>query len=94
MKKDKNFTTKDSGKRQVFKTGMQRDAGEKTLYREVYYPLDKTLHSDEAMLEYWRENLLFSVKEVCNGTEPREYLTSIISLVHKMGQSFPYLMGL
>ena len=35
------FETKDSGKRQTFPTGMQRDSEDKPLYTDVYYPLVK-----------------------------------------------------
>ena len=35
------YITKDSGKRQVYVSGLQRDSGDKPLYTEVYYPLVK-----------------------------------------------------
>ena len=80
----KKFETKDSGKRQQFKTGMQRDSGDKALYREIYYPLDKMIHSKDVMLRQWKDDLLVSVKEVANGDMPRDYLVEVISLVHKI----------
>lgn len=35
------WLTKDSGKREVFASGLQRDSGLKPLYTEVYFPLVK-----------------------------------------------------
>jgi len=81
---DKQFETKDSGKRQVFETGMQRDSGEKPLYTEVYYPLVKR-HAELMMrgaVKYNRGNW----KKACTEEELQRFKDSLLR------HTYQYLM--
>lgn len=83
MEEDK-FETKDSGKRQTFATGMQRDSGEKDLYRELYGNLDSCLMSHDRLFHTWIADLLIAAQHYCNIDPQRKYLEKIIILVHNI----------
>lgn len=80
----KEFETKDSGKRQVFSTGMQRDSGEKDLYRELYGALDRCLMTESRMLRGYKDTLIVKAQAYCNIDAKREDLEQIVLLVHNI----------
>lgn len=82
---DKQFETKDSGKRQVFSTGMNRDSGDKPLYTEVYYPLVKR-HAElmlRGAIKYERGNW----KRACTEEELQRFKDSLLR------HTYQYLSG-
>jgi len=83
--KIRKFDTKDSGKRQVYASGLHRDSGEKPLYTEVYYPLVKR-HAELMMrgaVKYDRGNW----KKACTGEDLQRFQDSLLRHVQQ------YLQG-
>ena len=79
---EREFTTKDSGKRQTFTTGMQRDSGEKDLYRELYGSLMRCLYTPKRYIGLLKEQLMVNLQEYCNVSANRLDLERIVILVH------------
>ena len=70
------YITKDSGKRQQYKSGMQRDSAEKPLYTEVYFPLVKR-HAElmaRGAVKYNRGNW----KKACTEEELQRFKDSLL----------------
>ena len=80
----KEFETKDSGKRKTFETGMQRDSGEKDLYRELYGSLMVCLYGNERYVETYKDELMVKLQEYCNVSAKRRDLEKIVILVHNI----------
>ena len=78
------FITKDSGERQKFSTGMQRDSGDKPLYTEVYAPLDACLTSHFRRLVLCRDDLCEKVRCVCTETSKYTDLVFILRTMHTL----------
>jgi hypothetical protein len=78
----KQFETKDSGKRQQFSTGMQRDSGDKPLYTEVYAPLDACLTSSYRRIMLYRADLCEKVRCFCTETALYADLVVILRTMH------------
>lgn len=93
--KDDEYETKDSGKRQTFSTGMQRDSGEKDLYRELYGNLDRCLMTRDRMLRCYKNELIIKAQVYCNISAKREDLEEIVLLVHNIeaAKNDEYLIG-
>lgn len=81
----KKYETKDSGERKVYTSGLHRDAGEKPLYTEVYYPLVKR-HAELMMrgaIKYDRGNW----KKAHTAEDLQRFKDSLLRHIYQ------YLMG-
>jgi len=66
---------------------MQRDSGDKDLYRELYGALDKCLYTPQRYIAMYEDELIVKLQEYCNISARRVDLERIVILVHNIESS-------